>query len=117
MVQIKSNFDDLYKRREESKATVKLLAVQLNILAMYDDHLPLSSALVQLGIVQKKLELIDSDHTQKEFSLMNELSNEYILHLDMVKYAFNERAKAYKSWMTTTEMLRMISSPKVRKIY
>jgi hypothetical protein len=112
--QLKFNFDCLYKLREESIVTDETFAVQLNNLAMCEDHPLLSSAFIELAVVQTKLEQINSDYTQQEFLLMNELINEYVLHLDMVQYAFNERAKAYKSWRLTIDTLQKKMLVKVR---
>ncbi len=115
MKHLKSRFDYLYKLREASIVTYNDVAVQLNNLALTEDHPLLASAFIELAIVHKKLEQINSDHTQQEFSLMNELLNEHVLHLDMVKCAFNERGKLHKRWLLTMDTLQKKSAEKVGK--
>ncbi|CAF3974437.1 unnamed protein product [Adineta steineri] len=95
-------FDEKYQR-EQSNAASKALACSLNHLAVCEEYTLLSSAFIELATVQEQLEQVNSERTEEEFLLMNELLNEYLLHLDMVKYAFNERAKVHKRWLTTVD--------------
>ncbi|CAF1109002.1 unnamed protein product [Adineta steineri] len=99
------NFDEyiIHTQREESNAASKALACTLNHLAVCEEYTLLSSAFIELATVQEQLEQVNSERTEQEFLLMNELLNEYLLHLDMVKYAFNERAKVHKRWLTTVD--------------
>jgi hypothetical protein len=120
MRQLKSTFDYLYKRRGQASVAGKVLADQLTHLATCEYHPILAMALIELAAVQMKLEEIDSDNTQQEFSLMNELLNDYLLHLDMVKYVFNEREKAHKCCQLTVDTLQKQQLQKVghtSKIY
>jgi hypothetical protein len=73
---------------------------------MIEDHPSLALAFIELVIVQTKLEQVDSNDTRQEFSLLNELLNEYLLHLDMVNCAFNERAKLHKYWLLSVDALQ-----------
>jgi hypothetical protein len=80
--------------------------VQLNDFAMIEDHPSLTLAFIELAIVQTKLEQVNSNHTRQEFSLLNELLNEYLAHLDMVNCAFNERAKLHKRYLLSVDALQ-----------
>lgn len=99
-------FDNLYKTREVSAAAYHDLSVQLSRLAVNEEDLSFSFALTELANLHKKLEEINLDQNQQEFSLLNELLNEHLLQLHMVNCAFNERKKLHKCWLLSMDTLQ-----------
>jgi sorting nexin-1/2 len=104
--QLYNHFNTLFTQRKDAGHALKQLSTSLNHLATIEEHTLLSSALIELANVQEKIEQVNLDHSLKEYTIISELIKEYILLIEMVQLAFQERIKIHQQWLNAEDTLK-----------
>ena len=109
-----NQFNFVLNQRKEAGHNLKQFVVTLNHLATTEEHTSLSAALTELANLQEKLEHINSEYANREYSIVTELIKEYILLLNMVQLAFNERIKTHHQWLNAEDNLKKARERKTK---
>jgi sorting nexin-1/2 len=112
--QLYNHFNTLFTQRKEAGQALKQLSTSLNHLATIEEHTLLSSALIELANVEEKIEQVNLDHSIKEYTIISELIKEYILLIEMVQLAFQERIKIHQQWLNAEDTLKKKRETKMK---